>query len=81
MQLLEDPRTSRDDQKAAVRQAVRQAIDEMSERFQQPLVLRYLNGLTNRQIADVLGISVSNVKVRLARAKDVLQSRLAEVRD
>jgi RNA polymerase sigma factor (sigma-70 family) len=53
----------------------------MSERFQQPLVLRYLNGLTNRQIADVLGISVSNVKVRLARAKDVLESRLAEVRD
>jgi RNA polymerase sigma-70 factor (ECF subfamily) len=81
MQLLEDPRTSRDDQNSAVRQAVRQAIDQMSERFQQPLVLRYLNGLTNRQIADVLGISVSNVKVRLARAKDVLESRLAEVRD
>ena len=61
--------------------AVRQAIDDMTERFRQPLVLRYLNGLTNRQIADALGISVSNVKLRLARAKDVLQSRLAEVKD
>ena len=43
-----------------------------------PLVLKYLNGLTNRQVADALGISVSNVKVRMARAKDLLQTRLAE---
>ena len=53
----------------------------MNDRFREPLVLRYLNGLTNHQIAEALGISVSNVKIRLARAKDVLQSRLSEVRD
>ena len=81
MQLLEDSRTAHQDEKTATRQAVRFAIEQMKDRFREPLVLRYLNGLTNRQIADALGISVSNVKVRLARAKDVLQSRLAEVND
>jgi RNA polymerase sigma-70 factor (ECF subfamily) len=81
MHLIEDKRTSGDQARAATRQAVRQAVDQMTERFRQPLVMRYLNGLTNRQIADALGISVSNVKLRLARAKDVLQSRLQEVEE
>ena len=81
LQLIEDSRSAAMDEKAATRHAVRHAISQMKERFRQPLVLRYLNGLTNQQIAEALGISVSNVKVRLARAKDVLQSRLAEVHD
>jgi RNA polymerase sigma-70 factor, ECF subfamily len=81
MKLLEDPRSMHSDDRAATRQAVRHAIDSMKDRFREPLVLRYLNGLSNRQIADALGISVSNVKIRLARAKDVLHSRLSEVRD
>ena len=51
----------------------------MSDRFRVPLILRYLNGLTNAQIAEALGISVSNVKLRLARAKDLLEGRLSEV--
>jgi len=37
--------------------------------------------LSRRQIADALGISVSNVKVQLARAKDILASRLQGVRE
>ena len=41
--------------------------------------MKYIAGATNRQIADALGISVSNVKVRIARAKDVLQSRLERI--
>lgn len=81
LQSLEDKKGSAERHRAATREAVRQVIQEMSERFRQPLVLRYLNGLTNRQIAETLGISISNVKLRLARAKDVLQSRLTEIRD
>ncbi len=81
MKLMEDPRLMHAPERAATRQAVRHAVDQMNERFREPLVLRYLNGLSNRQIAEALGISVSNVKIRLARAKDVLHSRLSEVRD
>ena len=81
MKLVEDPRSVRSQERAATRQAVRHAIDQMNDRFREPLVLRYLNGLTNVEIAQTLGISLSNVKIRLARAKDVLSSRLSEVRD
>lgn len=63
----------------AVQQLVRNELDRLSERARLPLELKYLRGMTNQQIAEALGISVSNVKVQLARAKDVLQSRLERV--
>lgn len=40
------------------------------------LVLLYLNELTYREMADVLGISESNVGVRLNRAKKALLARM-----
>jgi RNA polymerase sigma-70 factor (ECF subfamily) len=60
-------------------QAVRTEISRLSDKMRQPLVLKYLNAFTNQQIADALDISVSNVKVRVARAKDILQGRLERV--
>ena len=48
-------------------------------RLRLPLVMKYVAGSTNQQIADALGISVSNVKVRLAQAKDVLANRLERI--
>ena len=65
-------RASRD----ATHDEVRHALDQLSDKLRMPLVLKYLNGLTNRQISASLDISVSNVKLRLARAKDLLQTRL-----
>jgi len=63
----------------ATSQAVRHEVEKLSEKLRLPLLLKYLGGSTNRQIAQTLGISISNVKVRLARAKDILQSRLERV--
>ena len=65
--------------KLATQQLVRSELARLSARARLPLELKYLRGLTNQQIADALGVSVSNVKVQLARAKDVLQSRLQRV--
>ena len=62
-------------------QAVRGELDRLSEKVRLPLELKYLRGLTNQQIAESLGISLSNVKVQLARGKDILQSRLQGVRE
>ena len=61
---------------AAMRQLIRSELDRLSERARLPLELKYLRGMTNAQIAEVLGISLSNVKVQLARAKDILAGRL-----
>src|SRR5262249_22923957 len=62
-----------------IQQLVRGELERLSQRARLPLELKYLRGMTNQQIADSLGISISNVKVQLARAKDVLQSRLERV--
>ncbi len=77
--VVPDPRSLDGDQVELTGGAVRHEVSQLSERLRLPLVMKYIAGATNRQIADALDISVSNVKVRLARAKDVLQSRLERI--
>jgi len=48
----------------------------LGERYRRPLVLHYLEGRTNRDIAGELGLSVSAVEGRLKRAKAQLRRRL-----
>jgi RNA polymerase sigma-70 factor (ECF subfamily) len=73
-----DPRSLSREWSEANRQMIRHELDSLSDKLRLPLILKYSNGLTNQQIAEALDISISNVKVRVARAKDLLQSRLAE---
>lgn len=73
---LADPQSEQQEHQAGMQQLVRHELDRLSERVRLPLELKYLRGLTNQQIAAALGISVSNVKVLVAQAKDILQSRL-----
>jgi RNA polymerase sigma-70 factor (ECF subfamily) len=63
----------------SIQHLVRGELERLSDKARLPLELKYLRGLTNHQIAGALGISVSNVKVQLARAKTILQSRLERV--
>jgi len=58
---------------------VRSELDRLSDKVRDPLELKYLRGQTNQEIASALGISVSNVKVQLARGKDILASRLKAI--
>ncbi len=55
---------------------VYQALGDLSEDYRLPLVLKYLHGLTNQEIADSMGMSLSSLKVRLSRAREILHSRL-----
>ena len=55
---------------------VYQALGGLSEGYRTPLVLKYLHGLTNQEIADSMGMSLSSLKVRLSRAREILHSRL-----
>lgn len=60
-------------------QTVRGELEQLSPRVRTAIELKYLYGYTNQQIAAALDISVSNVKVHVARGKDVLASRLQGV--
>lgn len=77
---LADPRTvGRGEHDGLDRERVQQALADLSEKVRVPLELKYLRGLTNAQIAASLEVSVSNVKVQIARGKDILASRLGDV--
>lgn len=74
-----DPRLGNGAAQEHLAPTVRGELEQLSDKVRMPLELKYLRGMTNHQIAGALGISVSNVKVQLARGKDILASRLQGV--
>jgi RNA polymerase sigma-70 factor (ECF subfamily) len=77
--LIADVRSDGRESRAVLSQAIRHELEQLSDKYRVPLELKYRHGFTNHQIAEAVGISVSNVKVRVARAKDVLESRLERI--
>jgi RNA polymerase sigma-70 factor (ECF subfamily) len=63
-------------ERAELQARVRAALDQLSEGEREVLVLRYLEGLSTREIAATLGVGDSAVKMRHLRALDRLWSLL-----
>ena len=59
-------------------QLVEQAIRALPLRFREVLVLRELEGLTYKEIADVLGIPIGTVMSSLSRARDRFRHLVSE---
>ncbi len=57
------------------------AIEELPAAFREVLVLREIEGLSYRQIADVAGIPIGTVMSRLARARGLVKRKLAGGRE
>ena len=57
-------------------QVVREAIEALPPDYKVVLILRDLEGLSNEEVAEVVGTSVSAVKARLHRARLVLRGKL-----
>ena len=53
---------------------IRRLIDNLAEPFRETLVLREINNLSYREIADAVGVPVGTVMSRLARARAMLRS-------
>ena len=60
---------------------VRQALEELPLAWREVIILRELEGLSYKQIADVAGIKIGTVMSRLARARARLQVVLASGAD
>lgn len=65
-------------ERAALRHRVRLAIAELAPGQREAVLLFYLQGLTYREVAAELDISVNAVKARLHQARAALEPRLAE---
>ena len=58
------------------REVMQEGIDRLPEDLRTVFVLRDVEGLSNAEVADVLGLSVAAVKSRLHRARVTLRDRL-----
>jgi RNA polymerase sigma factor (sigma-70 family) len=63
------------------RDAVRQMIESLPVQYREALVLRELNDLSYREIADLTGTPLGTVMSRLARARDLLKKLWLERAD
>jgi len=59
-----------------LRQQILEAIQALPPDYREVIILRELNGLSYNDIAEATGISLDNVKTRLARARAMLRHRL-----
>ncbi|MHC4516285.1 MAG: RNA polymerase sigma factor, partial [Planctomycetota bacterium] len=53
-------------------------IQRLQPDYREPLLLRCVRGLTQRQVAEALDLPVTTVETRLARARRMLRRELAE---
>ncbi len=68
--------TSTPDDSAELRELLDQEIGRLPEKYRGPLVLCYLEGLSNDQAADRLGCPRGTIGSRLSRAREQLRRRL-----
>lgn len=61
-------------------ESVRMAISELKPKFRMPILLKYVEGLSYDEIADVLGCSKGTVASRLNRGHKALARRLEHLR-
>jgi hypothetical protein len=51
-------------------------VNRLPDKYRMPVILSYLEGKTNEEVAELLHWPVGTVKGRLSRARDMLRSRL-----
>ncbi len=57
---------------------VRKALQKVSEVFRETLILKYVYGLSNKEIAHIQGVSVKTVTMRIYRGKQKLKEVIHE---
>jgi len=80
---LEDDMIAADDILADVtdrheQQLLDEELNRLPEKYREPLVLRYMIGKSNKQVARDLGLSLGVVEGRIKRGKDRLRLKLAK---
>ena len=65
-------------QRVLERQDVTRALGQLDERYRMPLYLKYYEGYTAAQIAEMLGIPENTVYTNLSRGKRLLKEVLSD---
>jgi RNA polymerase sigma factor (sigma-70 family) len=59
-----------------LRPVLHEEVNRLPEKYRIPVILSYMEGKTNEEVAELLQWPVGTVKGRLSRARDLLRSRL-----
>lgn len=73
-----DPDLPEDDPEDELALSLKEMIDELPEPYRQALLLTEYQGLSQKQLAESQGISLSGAKSRVQRARDKLRDRLLQ---
>ena len=71
-----EPDVPEDDPEAVLALSLRELIDELPEPYRQALILTEYQGLSQKQLAEQVGISLSGAKSRVQRARAKLREML-----
>jgi RNA polymerase sigma-70 factor (ECF subfamily) len=72
----DEPRLDRMIEQAEMSACVKGFLEDLSDDYRQVILLHDLEGLTNPEIAGMLGVSLDAIKIRLHRARGKLQVAL-----
>ena len=64
-----------------LREILYEAIESLPDSYKEPYVLYEIEEFSYQEIAELLGLSMSNVKIRIHRAKEMLRKALKGYRD
>lgn len=67
-------------QTVEVGEQVRKVVGSLKPEYRLPVILKYVEGLSYKEIADVLGCSIGTVSSRLNRAHNLLAEKLGHLR-
>jgi len=73
----DDPRLDKALERSEMSHCVREYLDGLSHDYRTAIILHDLEGVTNPQIAEMLGISLDAVKIHVYRARRKLQDALS----
>jgi RNA polymerase sigma-70 factor, ECF subfamily len=65
-------------EKQELRKILKEAVDSLPEIYQTVFWMRDVNGLSNQEVADILGLSLPAVKSRILRARILLREYLTK---
>ena len=60
----------------SLKETVEEAFNSLPEMYREVLVLHYIGGMQNKEIAVILGTSIDNIKQRLSRARSMLKEEV-----
>lgn len=63
-------------QKAELRGAVNRALSEMSALYRSPLIMWHVEGISYKEIAEIMVLPIGTVKARIHRGRNILQQKL-----